>query len=221
MRWIELADGVLACRHDDLDLTLGLVVGARRCLVVDTGTDAEHGARWAAAVRAVTPLPWDVVITHAHWDHHLGTSAFLPAPVWAHPAARHEVEHGTAAQVAEWSEREPRRADRLAAAPVVLPDREVRDRVELDLGGRSVELLHLGPGHTPGDVLVRAGDVLFAGDLVEQGAPPAVGPDADVASWVAVLGRIGSPRVVVPGHGEPVDTAFVAAQRAELARLVR
>jgi len=91
--------------------------------------------------------------------------------------------------------------------------------VELDLGGRVVELRHLGPGHTPGDVVVRVPDagVLFAGDLVEQGAPPAVGPDADVASWVGVLGRLGTADVVVPGHGDPVDRAFVEAQRAELA----
>jgi len=217
--WLELADGVFARRHADLDLTLGLVLGTERCLVVDTGSDAGHGAEFAAAVRELTALPWSAVITHGHWDHHLGTSAFGPLPVWAHPAAAAEIAHGTAAQVAEWSAREPFRAARLARSPVVVPDREVLDRVELDLGGRVVELRHLGPGHTPGDVVVRVPDagVLFAGDLVEQGAPPAVGPDADVASWVGVLGRLGTADVVVPGHGDPVDRAFVEAQRAELA----
>ncbi|WP_345033387.1 MBL fold metallo-hydrolase [Kutzneria kofuensis] len=84
-RWIEVADGVHVRRHEELDLSLGLVVGDDACLVVDTGGDEAQGAEWAAAVRAVTPLPWTVVLTHAHFDHAFGTQAFLPCPVLAHP----------------------------------------------------------------------------------------------------------------------------------------
>src|SRR5687768_15478069 len=98
MRWIDLAEGVYARRYAELDQTLGLVVGASRCLVVDTGTDEERGAEFAAAVREITPLPWTVVITHAHWDHYLGTRPFLPAPVFAHPRGREVIATGTAAQ---------------------------------------------------------------------------------------------------------------------------
>ncbi|WP_424184784.1 MBL fold metallo-hydrolase [Actinokineospora sp. G85] len=216
MTWLPLADGVFARRHADLDLTLGLVVGAERCLVVDTGPDAGFGAEFAAAVRAVTALPCAAVITHAHWDHYLGTSAFDLEHLWAHPAAVAEIAHGTAAQIDGWVAHDPDREDRLRRSPVVVPDAAYPARV--DLGGRVVEIAHLGPAHTPGDLVVRVGDVLFAGDLVEQGAPPQVGPDADRASWVEVLGRLGDPRVVVPGHGDPVDLAFVRAQRQGLAR---
>ncbi|GAA0939763.1 hypothetical protein [Virgisporangium aurantiacum] len=56
-RWIEAADGVLVRRYQELDLSVGLVVGGESCLVVDTGGDAGQGAE-PAAVREVTPLPW-------------------------------------------------------------------------------------------------------------------------------------------------------------------
>jgi glyoxylase-like metal-dependent hydrolase (beta-lactamase superfamily II) len=64
---------------------------------------------------------------------------------------------------------------------------------------------------------VPAAGVLFAGDLVEQGAPPDF-TDADPLAWPSAMDTLlaMAPDTVVPGHGEPVDRAFVAAQRAEL-----
>ena len=92
----------------------------------------------------------------------------------------------------------------------------------LDVGGREVVLRFLGRGHTDHDLVVEveaAGDatVIFAGDLVEQGAPPAF-EDAWPAEWPATLGRLHALArgPVVPGHGAVVDAAFVGAQREEL-----
>jgi glyoxylase-like metal-dependent hydrolase (beta-lactamase superfamily II) len=100
-RWIELADGVLARRYTELDLSVGLLVGDRSCLVVDTRSDPGQGAELHAAVRDVTRLPCSAVLTHAHFDHCLGTAAFLPATVWAHPRCRDDLAQGGAAQYAE------------------------------------------------------------------------------------------------------------------------
>ncbi|MPY97009.1 MAG: MBL fold metallo-hydrolase [Actinophytocola sp.] len=226
-RWIDLGDGVYARRYAELDQTLGLVVGAERCLVIDTGRDEVHGAEFAAAIRTVTSLPWDVVITHAHWDHFFGTAAFLPCRVWAHPRCRGAILADAEAQRAEWTryyreQGKPDLAADLAAARVVLPTEDVPDRVDVDLGGRRVVLLHPGRGHTAGDVVAHVSDagVVFAGDLVEQGAPPSVGDDAYAAEWPRALDVVLAldPDVVVPGHGEPVDAAFVTRQRDDLAR---
>jgi glyoxylase-like metal-dependent hydrolase (beta-lactamase superfamily II) len=220
-RWIDVAEGVLVRRYKELDLSVGLVVGNERCLVIDTGGDAGQGAELAAAVREVTPLPWSVVLTHAHFDHSFGTAAFGECPVWAHPAnlavtgevqrerwARHYRDRG-----------EHEVADRIAAVRIVLPDNPVVDREVLDLGGRDVALLHFGPAHSDHDLVVHVPDVgvVFAGDLVEQGAPPQFG-DAYPQGWPAALDGIlalDAP-VVLPGHGEPVDREFVRHQRAEL-----
>lgn len=227
-RWLEVANGVYARRYVELDQTLGLVVGDTHCLVIDTGTDEVHGASMAAAVRFVTPLPWSVVITHAHFDHFFGTAAFLPAAVIAHSRCRTTILADGEKQRRAWaaryrSEGKAEQAERLATAKLVAPTEEFTTQVLIDLGGRTVRLVHPGPAHTDHDVFVHVpdADVVFAGDLVEQGAPPSIGPDAHVSDWPAALDRILdlNPVVVVPGHGDPVDFEFVLRQRNELARM--
>ncbi|MGJ5590873.1 MBL fold metallo-hydrolase [Micrococcus lylae] len=63
--------------------------------------------------------------------------------------------------------------------------------------------------------------VVFAGDLVEESGPPQAGGEADVPGWAAVVGKLvefgGEDALYVPGHGAPVDAAFVRAQGEELA----
>lgn len=223
-RWVEVAQGALVRRYAELDLSVGLVIGERGCLVVDTRGDPAQGAQLRAEIREVTHQPCTVVLTHAHFDHCLGTAAFLPAPVWAHPRCRDDLARGGAAQHAEAlafsrAQRVPR--DPELVAPVV-PDHLVTEPVEVDLGGRRVLLIHPGLGHTDQDIAVWSPDtgVLFAGDLLEQGADPDF-TDAYPLDWpttVTELLRL-SPRVVVPGHGDPVDATFVAAQRDDLATL--
>jgi glyoxylase-like metal-dependent hydrolase (beta-lactamase superfamily II) len=225
-RWIEVANGVFARRCAQLDQTIGLVAGEDRCLVVDTGPDEVQGAELAAAIRKITRLPWTVLITHAHWDHFFGTAAFAPCAVIAHQRCREDMAAGAGRQRETQArlyqeEGEPELAQRLAAARLVAPTQVMDTRLEVDLGGRSVELIHPGRGHTSNDVVVRTGDVLFAGDLVEQGAPPWIGPDAYPLEWPSTMDELLAlgPAVVVPGHGEPVSRQFVATQRDELAAI--
>jgi glyoxylase-like metal-dependent hydrolase (beta-lactamase superfamily II) len=95
----------------------------------------------------------------------------------------------------------------------------------VDLGRRIVEILQFGRGHTDHDLVLRVpdADVVFAGDLVENGASPAF-ECSFPASWPTALAgvlELTSPdTVVVPGHGDPVDAAFVATQRADIAAVV-
>ncbi|MBW0105583.1 MBL fold metallo-hydrolase, partial [Pseudonocardia sp. KRD291] len=102
-RWVEVADGVLARRHHELDLTTGLVLGTARALVIDTRGDARQGAELAGAVRAVTSLPLTVVLTHAHFDHCFGTAAFGTAPVYAQAGCAAAITATAPEQRATWS----------------------------------------------------------------------------------------------------------------------
>ena len=167
-----------------------------------------------------------VVVTHAHFDHCFGTAAFLPCPVFAHPRCRTTLAATADAQRAEWAAHyrdhgDPATADALDATDPPLPDHAVDPETSLDLGGRTVVLRHLGRGHTDHDLVVHVPDaaVVFAGDLVEQGAPPI----SATRSWPS--GRDPrrparpAPRGRRPRPRRPVDAAFVAAQRADLAAL--
>ncbi|MGH8881152.1 MAG: MBL fold metallo-hydrolase, partial [Stackebrandtia sp.] len=101
-----------------------------------------------------------------------------------------------------------------------IPDRAIDAEHTLDLGGRSVRMWHPGPAHTNGDLVVQADDVVMVGDLVEEGAPPDI-DGSDLQNWPLVLESL-LPHMtgpVIPGHGDIVDSQYVAQQRRLLARL--
>jgi glyoxylase-like metal-dependent hydrolase (beta-lactamase superfamily II) len=199
-------------------------------VLVDTLSTDAQARELAAAARAVTPHPWTVVNTHHHFDHCFGNAVLAAGgrPVWGHEeAAALLAERGARLQrawCAEWAGRDPELAAGLAAVRVVPPDHTVHLRATLRAGDRLVLLRHLGRGHTAGDLVVHVpdADLLLAGDLVEQGGPPSF-EDSFPLEWpetvAGLLQLAGRQTVVVPGHGEPVDREFVAAQHRELATL--
>lgn len=221
--WYELGDGVFCRRYAELDLTVGLVLGEHSALIIDTRGDHVQGAELARAVRSRTSLPRHVVLTHGHFDHCFGTGPLQPVAVWAQERCSAFLRATAQQQRTEWIEhyrtRDPEIADALATTELLLPDHPVRTETTLELGGRVVELAHLGPGHTDHDLVVRVpdADVLFAGDLVEHGAPPDFS-DARPALWPSTLDRIIAlaPTVIVPGHGAPVAVEFVREQNENL-----
>jgi glyoxylase-like metal-dependent hydrolase (beta-lactamase superfamily II) len=231
----ELADRVYVLRYPVLDVTVTLVVGDGAALVVDTLSTPGQAAELADAVRAVTPYPLTIVNTHHHFDHCFGNATLAAAAggageadIWAHEAAAAHLRERGARWQRQWYEQwlpiEPELAEGLAEAAILPPNRTVRTEATVDVGGRPVRLCHLGRGHTDGDlvVLIPDADVVVAGDLVEESGPPDFG-DAYPLEWpetLAALDRLLYPAtVVVPGHGAPVDGAFVRAQHALLTRL--
>jgi len=127
----------------------------------------------------------------------------------------------------------PRWAERMAELELAAPTGLVRDTAAIELGDRGLELRFLGRGHTDGDlwILVSASGsgpgagIALAGDLVEESGPPAFGTDSFPLEWAGTLDRalelLGPDTVVIPGHGESVDTAFVLSQRAAIDAVAR
>lgn len=87
-----------------------------------------------------------------------------------------------------------------------LPGRSFSDSLDLDIGGRRVEVIEVGPAHTAGDAIAWLADarVVFAGDIVFTDVTPIMwaGP---VRNWIDALERIEQlhPEVVIGGHGPP------------------
>jgi glyoxylase-like metal-dependent hydrolase (beta-lactamase superfamily II) len=226
----EVGDRVYVLRHPFLDVNVTLVVGDGHALVVDTLSTDAQAAELATQIARVTPYPLTLVNTHHHYDHCYGNGELAAAggPIWAHEAAARELrEHGARAQrecYLEWVVRDPEFAAALAAVTIVPPGHTVRHSSTVDIGGRAVELRHYGRGHTEGDLVVRVPDagVVAAGDLVEESGPPDFA-EAYPLEWpdtlAALLADLTDRTVVVPGHGAPVDAAFVGAQHADLSAL--
>ena len=212
----ELGDGVFRRRYESLDLNIGVVIGAEAVLVVDSRASHRQADQLREELAILTSLPvgW-VVNTHFHWDHTWGNARFPEAALWGHERCRSEmIDNGEAArqQVLEWMP--PAHHDAVNEVVITPPTETFSSSVLLDIGGRVVEFRYHGLGH---DILVRVADagVLFAGDLIEEGAPPAFG-DSYPLDWGETLDSIMLEPTVVPGHGDVVDAAFFAAQQAEI-----
>ena len=223
--WQEVGDRVYRRRYRSLDLNVGAVVGDDEVLVVDTRSFAAEAARLLADLRALTPLPCrQVVNTHAHFDHCFGNATLRPAAIWGHQRCAAHLRTRAATEREHLLRWLPEAAGELEGLELDPPDRTVGDDgADLRVGGRRVQLRFCGRGHTDHDLVVVVPDagVVFAGDLVEQGAPPVYGTDAFPLQWPAALDRLLAlaPPTVLPGHGDLVGHGFVAGQRDELAAM--
>jgi glyoxylase-like metal-dependent hydrolase (beta-lactamase superfamily II) len=208
----EAAQGSAANRN--FISNAGFVVTDQGVVVIDALGSPTLADELIAAIRQVTPLPIRyVIVTHYHADHIYGLQAFkaLGATVIAHRSALAYLNSDTAQlrlkvsrdELFPWIDETTR---------LVPADRWLDADTTLELGGEVFHFHHVGPAHTPEDLVVHAerAGVLFAGDLVFRGRIPFVG-QADSRQWIASLGRLITlrPRLVVPGHG-PISTEPVA-----------
>ncbi|MFW0118520.1 MBL fold metallo-hydrolase [Rothia sp. CCM 9417] len=220
-RTIEIADGIYQISTDNYRLNSGLIVGTEKALVVETGAGPRQGAEILRAVRRVTDLPLVVVNTHAHFDRFMGNAVFKADGVddfWAHPRAARAIEAYGDRQRLYVEVLEPEMAhDQGPNTELVTPNRLLPGDgnrpafTRVELGERAVTLMYLGLAHTDGDVLVGVDDVLFTGDLVEQGSDPAF-DDSYPQHWVRTLRTLAGLdryRIFVPGHGNPVESSFI------------
>jgi glyoxylase-like metal-dependent hydrolase (beta-lactamase superfamily II) len=191
---------------------VGIVVGEREALVVDTGMGPRNGLRVLDKTRALTGTPLVLTITHFHPEHGYGAQAFGEARIVYNRTQKEELAAKGLPYLEMFRTLGEAVAEQLEGVELVGPDDVYEDRTSLDLGGIEVELHHFGLAHTRGDqvVFLPGPRVLFTGDLVETRFFP-IFPwfppdDADVngSRWIEVLGRLAAlePEIVVPGHGE-------------------
>jgi glyoxylase-like metal-dependent hydrolase (beta-lactamase superfamily II) len=212
--WERLADGVFRCRLPFLDVT-GTTLTEARGIAEDVQDIAN---------REIS----HIVLTHNHFDHILGTSAFDGAATYCAPEVATTMAERTDHLCAD-AVRNGADAGEVdgAIAALRVPEHQVTSPV-VDLGDRTVAISHPGRGHTGHDLIavVTGSDrpVVFCGDLVEESGDPAIGADSDPVEWPATLARVidagGEDAVFVPGHGAVVDAAFIYRQQGWLRKQV-
>jgi quinoprotein relay system zinc metallohydrolase 2 len=187
---------------------LGFVVGQRCVAVIDSGGSPAVGAALRAAITSTTQLPVCYVInTHVHPDHLLGNQAFLGSEA----DTPRFVGHARLPAALGARERYMRNAmsrdfgQTLAPADIVYPTLLVQGRLELDLGGRTLQLDAWPTAHTDQDLTVfdARTRTLFLSDLLFINHLPVV--DGSLRGWLKVLTELRALDValVVPGHGAP------------------
>jgi glyoxylase-like metal-dependent hydrolase (beta-lactamase superfamily II) len=187
---------------------VGIVVGSRATLVVDTGLGRRNGETVLREVSKVSRnAALYIVTTHVHAEHTMGYTAFPPSAQYVNSTIQEaEFDEGGMRQVQAFASRSPLTAELLKDA-ARRPAAVTFDREHvLDLGGVRVRLLVVGPTHTKGDtvVFVEGDRVLFAGDVVMNRSFVGANQNSSMQAWLTAFDRIGQmePATIVPAHGD-------------------
>lgn len=215
---------------------VGIVVGERAALVVDTGLGPRSGAYVLGRARDLAGgRPLYMTTTHFRPEHAFGAQAFKgEATIVCNRAQRDELRRKGQACLDLFRAAGPVCAEELQHVTFVDPDIVYVGSAAIDLGGVRVRLRSVGPAHSAGDQIVAVGDrVLFTGDLLEHKMFP-LAPfssptdvDCDVMRWTGLLDELISVRteITVPGHGEIAPHTLASYRdyfqflRAEVTRL--
>jgi glyoxylase-like metal-dependent hydrolase (beta-lactamase superfamily II) len=205
---------------------IGLVVGDRATLVVDTGLGARNGAIVVKQAEKLAKAPnLYLTTTHFHPEHAMGEQAFPPRTVIIRPAVQQDEMNQRATEFLDMFRGfSAQTKDLLADVKLRPPDIIFDKEIKLDLGGVTARLFWLEPAHTRGDelIFVVEDSVLIPGDIVQDKIVPNMpNADASVKGWLAILDQLEplKPRFVVPDHGALGDGSLIGKERAFLGDL--
>jgi len=211
--------------NEGMNANTGFVVTTAGVVVVDSGSTYLAAKAMHKAIKRVTAQPVKYVVNTGGQDHRwLGNGYFAQqgAQIIASSAALADMQERGAAEI-EVLQSELK--EKIKGTAPAYPTR-VFDRAEtLSLGTTEIQIRHFHGGHTPGDSVVwlPQSGVLFGGDLVYVDRLLGVIPVSNSKNWLASFDEMEklSPRVIVPGHGNPCDLAKARAQTKDYLLLLR
>jgi glyoxylase-like metal-dependent hydrolase (beta-lactamase superfamily II) len=219
---VKLTDHVWAIPDFNVGLVpnVGIIVGSKATLIVDTGLGPRNGETIVREMKKVSAnADVFVVLTHYHPEHSLGASAFTGAKLLMTRIQQQDMaERGKQIQDT-FASRSALTAELLNGVPYPKPDILFDREYRLDLGGVHARLMWRGPAemHTRGDtmIFVEEDRVLFTGDVVMSQRFLAAQNTSSISTWIATLDELSSlkPAHVVPSHGTIGDAALIARDR--------
>jgi glyoxylase-like metal-dependent hydrolase (beta-lactamase superfamily II) len=200
---------------------IGIVVGNRATLVVDTGLGPKNGATAARVAARLAPGNQKLFLTttHFHPEHAAGEPGFPASTILIRDAVQQqEMEKHGQEMIDMFSQRSPLNKELLAGVVLRPPDVTFDQEVTVDLGGVTARLLWFGGAHTKGDELtfVEPDRTLISGDVVQNRTMPFIyGDGGTPASWLAVLEKVSALNAahILPDHSAPGDGSLVAAEQ--------
>jgi glyoxylase-like metal-dependent hydrolase (beta-lactamase superfamily II) len=193
------------------DPNSGVIVGDDGVMIIDAQATPVMARQVIDRVARITDKPIKyVLLTHYHAVRVLGASAYDGAEIIASDATRALIAERGKQDMDSEIGRFPRLFRAVESIPgLTWPSLTFPDQMSVWLGKREVRIMHIGRGHTAGDVVafVPDADVVFSGDLVEYHSACYCG-DAHFTDWPATLDRLAefSAKALVPGRGAALKT---------------
>jgi glyoxylase-like metal-dependent hydrolase (beta-lactamase superfamily II) len=184
----------------------GVIVAEKGVIVIDTKITPASGKELLDDIAKITPKPVNtVILTHSDRDHVNGLAAFPGGiAIIAQENDKKEMERAIAG------------GGKDAPSPDHLPTRLItqnKDHIKVD--DVSLELLHWGPAHTSGDLVVYLPKqkIVFTGDIITNRPDPLIHLEKNGSSegWIETTKGIVAldADTFVPGHGAPETKAEV------------
>ena len=204
---------------------LSFIVTEEGVLVVNAGDNYLLARALHQEIRKITEQPVKYVVWENGQGHAIGGTAYWKeqgAHVIAHEDALAEVErHGE--EIITRIKRNQR--DKAIGTALTLPDETFSEQKTIEMGGSRIEIMHLGPAHSPGDIsiwlpqqkLVIAGDIAFHQRMLP------VFEYTDTAAWIETWDRFAGlgAEIVIPGHGDPTNMDTVTRYTVDYLKDVR
>jgi glyoxylase-like metal-dependent hydrolase (beta-lactamase superfamily II) len=183
---------------------IGVLAGDEGVLLIDAEWPQLHD-KVLAAVAHISPQPVRYLVnTHWHWDHVGGDGLFGRAGVviFSSEQTREYIEKAQATKTSPPGS--PYMPD-----PAAIPVVTVNNGVKFHLSGQTVEIIHVPPAHTNGDLIVRfvEADVIQTGDTFFHGFYPDIDQphggtiDGMIALYDTLFKMSGPNTKIIPGHG--------------------
>jgi glyoxylase-like metal-dependent hydrolase (beta-lactamase superfamily II) len=202
------------------DPNSGVIVGDDAVMVVDVQPTPAMANDVIARIAKITDKPIKyVLLTHYHATRALGASAFKGAEILASDATRGLIAERGKEDMDSEIGRFPRLFQSADTIPgLTWPTTTFPDQISIWLGRREVRIMHIGRGHTAGDVVAIVPDagVVFSGDLVEYKSACYCG-DAHFTDWLTTLDHLAEMQAsaLVPGRGAALATAEMVKEGIE------
>ena len=189
---------------------LSFIVTGDGVIVVNGGAAYLLAQALHDEIKAITDQPVKLVINENGQGHAmLGNSywAGQGVPILAHVDAAHEAEE-YGAQILEGMKRYNR--DKAEGTTISLPTETFEERREITMGDFTIEVLHLGPAHSPGDIQVwlPGQSLVIAGDMAFHERLLPIFEDTQTADWLETWDTAFEAleaTYVIPGHGHPTN----------------
>lgn len=211
---------VIADNNVGMVPNVGIIVGTRATLVVDTGLGTRNGQTIVREMQKVSKTP-DLYLatTHIHPEHDLGAGGFPAHTRMIRSKAQVDEIAADNLQTAQrFAGFSPINAELLQGATFKPADITFDQEHVVDLGGVRVRIIAMGFNHTRGDTAfyVEPDGILFSGDVVMTQAPN-VGTSR-FEQWLASMARFDAlqPKRIVPSHGPIGDLGLVKNYRTML-----
>lgn len=204
MEFTTIRPGVQMMTLPEESANVILITGGSASLLVDTGSSHQCGVQIRQAIADTTDQPLTtVVLTHGHWDHAFGLSAFADLDTIG---SENLIDDLVCLENQTWAEKSGMNLDQLTHPKTLLSLMTIRD-----LGGLTVEIVHFGPAHTRSDLVISIPqlNVILIGDLADTD-PAQFDETSSPPGWIQTLNNIQTltkpDTVIIPGHGTVLNT---------------